>query len=366
MYQFFLNQYADIYARSFIAYGNGGNDPAWIPHPDLIREDADVSLFLLAANSVYYDGPVSDPFFSANIQRETVGEETQYWAPDYYITALACIDQYQLCNPSNHLCTNLNSSNSIFSSALQLSLTSRQELSASRIGLSAATLSMFSSTEGRGKGALRASDTLFDRIQIALPDNQWMIEVSSWMAISLARLQYLTVQFATGPQKMPPNSHIVKPSSATGISACKSQKVRNATGTISFSVLGLSIILTIGGFLIITSLFLSHIINLIGRKFHIADYKCIQWALDEKFQLQRLAYEEAGQGTWSGALSAVPITKSGEVIGIPNGIDRDHPRLSKSREESGGLLESSKAQAMFEKNRPGLQMRTISSDLSHR
>lgn len=44
-------------------------------------------------------------------------------------------------------------------------------------------------------------------------------------------------------------------------------------------------------------------------------------------QLQRLTYEEAGQGEWCGGVGAVPLTREGDVIGVPEGVDVRHPRL---------------------------------------
>ncbi len=59
---------------------------------------------------------------------------------------------------------------------------------------------------------------------------------------------------------------------------------------------------------------------------------CLQAsALDEQLQLHPLAYEAAGQGTWTGGTSSVPTTKPEDQLGIPNGVDRDHPRLEPRR-----------------------------------
>ena len=51
----------------------GGGKNAWIPLEALRREDADITIMFLNANSVRYSSPNSDPFFGANIYNYTIG-----------------------------------------------------------------------------------------------------------------------------------------------------------------------------------------------------------------------------------------------------------------------------------------------------
>ena len=92
----------------------------------------------------------------------------------------------------------------------------------------------------------------------------------------------------------------------------------------------MAIILILGSILIITSLALDSVMGFVRRKLHWKDYKSLQWTLDDKLQLQRMAYEEAGQRYWSSGESSVPVTKKGDKLGIPEGVDLVHPRLSKA------------------------------------
>jgi len=73
------------------------------------------------------------------------------------------------------------------------------------------------------------------------------------------------------------------------------------------------------------------VVRFFQRRFRIGAYKRLQWTLDEQLQLHPLAYEAAGQGTWTGGTSSVPTTKPEDQLGIPNGVDRDHPRLEPRR-----------------------------------
>lgn len=332
--------YTDINFRAFVAFGGSNvTYDSFIPIPEIDRQDADISLFFLASNDIYYLGPVSDPLYSANIQVD------DHWEADYYATVLGCIDQFQLCNPSNYHCTSETSMTSAMDGISKLNFTSRQEHTAYRLSAASTYLTMFNNVDGRGISALQASATLWERSQIALPNNQWMIEVSSWMAVSMARLQQSVVEYAAGPSIMPPGSQIISDNSPEGIAACRGQKIRSSTGIISFSMLGIAIILIVGWIFIVTSLVMSTVVKFLRRTFRKGEHKPLHWVLDDTFQMQRLAYEEAGQGTWTGGSSAIPVTAPGDRIGLPKGADRHHPRLSKPLEKtnsdaSDALLET--------------------------
>ena len=142
---------------------------------------------------------------------------------------------------------------------------------------------------------------------------------------SLAKLQQKTVQYATGSSY---DAQTIEPDSKEEVNMCKNQIIRSQGGTISFSVLGLCIIFIFGGILIVTSLVIDGLVGFIRRKLDWKKYKSLQWTLDEKLQLQRLAYEEAGQGRWYGCTGSVPVMKQDDRIGVPKHVDEMHPRLS--------------------------------------
>jgi hypothetical protein len=110
-------------------------------------------------------------------------------------------------------------------------------------------------------------------------------------------------------------------------SLCYSQKVQLTDGTISFSILGLSIILTVGFMIIFTSIFLATIVGYIQRKFHKREHAWLSWLLDDKFQLQRMAFEEARMGDWQRLSDIVPVTKYGQLFGGWGAIPPHNPRL---------------------------------------
>ena len=122
---------------------------------------------------------------------------------------------------------------------------------------------------------------------------------------------------------------------------CKNQIIRSPGGTVSFSVLGLCIIFIIGGILIVTSFVMDTLVGYIRRRLEWKKYKSLQWTLDEKLQLQRLAYEEAGQGHWDGCAGSVPVMKKDDRIGVPKHVDAVHPRLSQRSDQSEQVVAAS-------------------------
>lgn len=101
----------------------------------------------------------------------------------------------------------------------------------------------------------------------------------------------------------------------------------NAT---SFSTLGVAIILTVGGLLILTHMVLEYVVaNVVPTK----NYKLVRWALDDKLQLQRLAFEGVGVGSWNAGLGTVPTTKRTQTFGMEIGGDHRHPTMTFTDED---------------------------------
>jgi len=326
--------------------GYEGN--TWVPVAELNRTNADISLFLLAPNSVRYDTPVDDPFFSAHLVGGSIlsyGDNLTWYTSDHFVNALGCADQQQFCNPTNNQCTELTASTILAKQFQQVGMNAVQQATCRRLLLELSSANTYFSVNGRGSSSLRAQETLYDLNQAPLPNNQWMIEVSSWFSVSMAKLQQSVVQYATGPPYLVTGSYLWKPTDAISVAMCGSQKVRNSFNTLSFSLLGVTIILVVGAMLIFTNLILDLVVGWIQHRWNIGDYRRLQWVLDEKLQLQRMAYEEAGIGTWSGTTDAVPVTKYGEMLGLPSGIDAKHPRLgvrTSGKSEGDGLMEHDK------------------------
>jgi hypothetical protein len=81
----------------------------------------------------------------------------------------------------------------------------------------------------------------------------------------------------------------------------------------------------VGGLLILAHIILEYVVaNVVPTK----NYKLVRWALDDKLQLQRLAFEGAGVGSWNAGLGAVPTTKRTQTFGMEIGGDKRHPTMT--------------------------------------
>lgn len=250
-----------------------------------------------------------------------------------------------MCNPSNLKCSPLTAQDvlPVVQSSLE-PLTDAQSTTIARFYSSFPWHSTYFSIRSRGAARLLASDTVSqsDLLQTAsLLSNQWQLEVNHWFATSMAKFQQQIVRYATGPLYVPPGATILHPSAQKAQYSCNNQIIRAPSGTMSFSVLGLSIILIVGGLLILVSLVLDPLVNLLRNRLHWQDFKRVHWIVDEKLQLQRLAYEEAKQGIWRGGDRAVPVIRAIDVLGLLDDTDPRHPRLSdRGRTLPGALFES--------------------------
>lgn len=56
-------------------------------------------------------------------------------------------------------------------------------------------------------------------------------------------------------------------------------------------------------------------------------YGYAEWQANSTLQLQRLAHENLGLGTWSKTNEAVPVTEPGDTLGVLDISDIQHSRL---------------------------------------
>lgn len=243
---------------------------------------------------------------------------------------MACTDQYQFCNPllpESTACTPLFGSHDAFTNIASISLNALQQTTASLIYYNLRPTSMYYSIYNRGAGALRAQEKVILLAQSDITDTHWHTEVTSWFDTALAKLQRSVMSYAAGPEHVVPGSHIQKPTGPLTSAMCYSQKISTSSDTVSFSVLGVAIILAIGILIIGIWLTLETAIGWVQRRYNWGDYRRLRWIMDDKMQLQRMAFEEAGMGNWSKLSSNVPVTEKDQVFGGLRHVDPDQPRL---------------------------------------
>lgn len=317
------------------------------------RTDAEVSLYFLSANEIAYTEPVDDPWFSAH--DEGTFQELTLWSPDNPVRVLGCIDQQQICSATgSKQCTPLGRLNYADLDALDLNIAQLE--TARRLSLTTMHIGISESTDGRGGLALKAQEKVSVGFGQPLPNNQWQIEVSHWMAISMARLQQGVVEWASGPTNLPPGIRIQLPSDIS-TAHCFNQKVRHSGDHMSFSIVGMVIILVVGGAFILLSLTVPTIGGFLQLLSGKGTHRRHQWIMDEKLQLLRLAYEGAGQGAWSGARNMVPLTEPGQLFGM---LEEE---VMYERNQSMGIMTAGQ-EKLHEEYSPGQMQKTAESHVT--
>ncbi|KAL8686954.1 MAG: hypothetical protein Q9218_006742 [Villophora microphyllina] len=341
------------YALSFLIAYVGSPQSYWVPSPTLNRTDGDISLFFLASNSVLYEDPVADPFYAATHPIQPLlrdGKNRTYYSPDANVSAMACVDQHQFCNPNNNKCTQLTGALALNYDngrpLTQLGLNGVQNATAQLIYSIVPWLTTYANVYTRGANALRASDTLHDDYkQVGLPNGQWQQEAEAWFGVAMARLQQKIVQHTTGPPSIlgvENKFDVIRPQTVDEQSLCYNTIIHSKGSTTSFSVLGVAIILVIGSILIVTSLLLDTVVQRFRQWAGKNEYKSVHYILDGQWQLQRLAYEGAGQGQWSGELDPVPVTRMNDKFGLPHSNGVLHSHLSHAKPVVGSMSYSPK------------------------
>jgi hypothetical protein len=70
-------------------------------------------------------------------------------------------------------------------------------------------------------------------------------------------------------------------------------------------------------------------------------YSRLEWSSNGTLQLQRLAHEELGLGTWSGCTQDVPTTCDTQMLGVLDIADTSHPVFKSPYTEADVDLTSS-------------------------
>jgi hypothetical protein len=97
----------------------------------------------------------------------------------------------------------------------------------------------------------------------------------------------------------------------------------------SFSVLGVGLILVIGGGFIFLDMTLAYVVDYLSirrskkRPNPSGTYARLEWDANTTLQLQRLAHEQIGVGTWSSRWGH-PITAHGEKLAMIDVADEEH------------------------------------------
>jgi hypothetical protein len=202
-------------------------------------------------------------------------------------------------------------------SAVQsLDLNVAQTITAQRIIQYLSNSGTYSSVLGSGAAALKASDPMLNFKCLSLPDDQWRTEVEGWFETSLANIQAYAVEFPSATGDFAPYGSLGFP----GVNAstnkmwedqCNNQKIRSTGGYQTFSF-GLIFMLSVGAMIVIAQGGLK-IFNCFRGKVRedlellAKPPRDLMYAVDGKFQLQRIVQEEGKHGTWHGYNGSTPL-----------------------------------------------------------
>lgn len=118
------------YCRS-VDYLSGSDSRPWKPDQAFLKNNGDISLMFLSANSLFYQEPVQDPIYKATTvtsNRTQDGKLVPQYSSNYYVNPLGCLDQHQFCNPITQDCTELGPYDPILESArAKLNLSAMQD-----------------------------------------------------------------------------------------------------------------------------------------------------------------------------------------------------------------------------------------------
>lgn len=105
----------------------------------------------------------------------------------------------------------------------------------------------------------------------------------------------------------------------------------------SFSAWTLGVILIVGSTLMLTSAFVEELFALFLRYPRLRSAKLIysyfEWQAGSTLQLQRLAHENLGLGTWTRTDEAIPVTELGDTLGVLDVTKSKHVRMVIPTEE---------------------------------
>ncbi|KAL0253245.1 hypothetical protein SLS55_010217 [Diplodia seriata] len=235
--------------------------------------------------SAYQDytlAKMDDPWYSAHTDFVEVfmtgldGKMTMYRA-DEPASVLACVSQYQICNPNqpaNRQCTALGSIEDIESGLKSLHFNDRQGKVIEWFG-SLLSFSIYTLIGDLGSSVLTSRYSLSGGLQAPIPNNQWQLEVEHWFTIWLANLQQLFVSYATGPSDPEVMRWVRTPKDDTERNICRNQKIVTTAYT-NFNTLGLCLTFAVGTLIIVVSYTIEPVVSCIQKRRTLDTYSRLE------------------------------------------------------------------------------------------
>lgn len=330
---------------SWVSVASYVNEPSvngFLPIAQLNRSDTDVILAFLSANSIAHNTPVEDPWFSAHsypfevkvnadeYNGDSAGTQngTIYFR-DSPVTVLGCTEEHQVCKPNpvfSRGCTPLIGATALPDALGNVNLNDAQAATANIIVSASVSTGIAQVLEALGASALLARQTIYNGVQGPLPNNQWTLEVESWVNTVLAQLQRAVLEYATGPSNLKLLPFLKRPTNPFEQNLCRNQMARTGQAQ-NFSVLAILLILILGTIIVCINLSLETMVDYFQRPSSHPNYRQLAWKTNNLLQTLRLAHEEVGSGEWSRCMNDVPVTERDQTLAGFNVDDPGHPKL---------------------------------------
>ncbi|KAF2962752.1 hypothetical protein GQX73_g10823 [Xylaria multiplex] len=191
--------------------------------------------------------------------------------------------------------------------------------------------------EKLGPTALTSQKTLISSYQGPIAPHQWQQDVAHWWDISMATQQSISLSQAYLPYNSDVGAARFNYTAPEFQKLCSNQKIRT-TAYASFSLFGLFFTLTAGLLLTLVSYLVEPISGWLHNRNGYNKYPHLEWTANSTLQLQRLAHEELGFGTWSEGTETIPVTKPGQLLGSLDISDPKHPVLRRPTDPDDASL----------------------------
>ncbi|TRX96980.1 hypothetical protein FHL15_002286 [Xylaria flabelliformis] len=334
-----------------------------IPNYQIIK-DADTAMIFLSGAGVLYSASSDDEWYRVSNKSLVSAHDSEApnTTPPLYLplepaSPLGCTEQFQFCHADTEHCGRLASLRDAINDVALLFNSTYDDILLNDDGTEDAEMFKYFTTafmdyqyvslqmvlDQLGPASLDSQSTLLRGVQGPLASNQWQRDVAHWADIYLASIQeaFLDIAYVS-----PNASSVLETRSAFKSEAarklCNNQKIRS-TEYASFSLFGLLFTFLVGILIILASYLLEPISRILYRKWGWNSYAHLEWISLTALQLQRLAHEELGVGTWYNGTEEIPTTETGDLLGCLDISNPDHPILKPPFKEGNSTEESEAA-----------------------
>ncbi|KAF4612825.1 hypothetical protein G7Y89_g15548 [Cudoniella acicularis] len=305
-----------LYDLSCQAADVGSNSGSFFPMSALSVPNSTLTLVFVSFNGrftqpsedlwipVYIPGRYST-FTIQNGSRTNEIPNSSGYITDNEISVMACLEQYQVCNPSKKAevaCTPLQTlSRLIQHKTGELSTVIKSDR---QLLLAKTLLSLLAQSRLASLLSSFTSPLLLDSLEAggsSLPPapNQWILEMNNLFTIGLANFQHQLMEFVTGPPAQ--YALYLTPNQAANNSAlkwlCSSQIIQRADYS-NFCTLSIGLIFGVGVLITIISLCLDAVVGWVRLRYRSGRWRQRAWWTEGTLQLQRKAFEGMGIDDW--------------------------------------------------------------------